>query len=370
MERQGLVIVHTGEGKGKTTAALGLALRAWGGGFRVLILQFIKGGWTYGELDAIEKLKSVRDTIEVRQCGLGFTKRDEAKKPEHIAAAKEALREAEREISSGAWDLIILDEINYAVKFGLIETGEVLQLIEKKPQPLHLVLTGRDAQPEVVEAADLVTEMRLVKHPFKKGIKAQTGLYMLVAQAVRAYEIFMDTTVAEGTVDRVYGKVFSSKQNIVLTGMPGSGKTTIGRMLANQLNRGFIDTDELIVNKAGCAISEIFAKHGETYFRDLETEIIKEIAPRSGCVIATGGGAVLRPENVEALKMNGKLYFLDRDPALLIPTEDRPLASSEEALLKRNKERYGIYRETADETVPDNDPPEAVAAETERRHFL
>ena len=176
MGRQGLVIVHTGDGKGKTTAALGLALRAWGSGLRVLILQFIKGGQRYGELDAVHALKGVRDTIEVRQRGLGFTRRDEERKPEHIAAAKEAAREAEREIVSGDWDLIILDEINYAVKFGLLETEDVLRLIGKKPKELHLVLTGRDARPEIVEAADLVTEMKLVKHPFQEGIKAQRGI--------------------------------------------------------------------------------------------------------------------------------------------------------------------------------------------------
>ena len=176
MERQGLVIAHTGEGKGKTTAALGLAVRAWGSGLRVLILQFIKGGQRYGELDAIKALKSVRDAIEVRQCGLGFTRRDEKRKAEHIAAAKEAVREAEQEIVSGVWDLIILDEINYAVKFGLLETDDVLRLIKEKPQELHLVLTGRDAASELIDAADLVTEMKLVKHPFQKGIKAQLGI--------------------------------------------------------------------------------------------------------------------------------------------------------------------------------------------------
>ena len=176
MERQGLVIVHTGDGKGKTTAALGLALRAWGGGFRVLVLQFIKGSRTYGELDAIEALRSIRKTIEVRQCGLGFTQRNKEKKENHIAAVKEAFHMARKEISSGQWDVVILDEINYAVKFGLCGAEDVLQLIREKPKALHLLLTGRDAKPEIVEAADLVTEMRLVKHPFKNGIKAQKGI--------------------------------------------------------------------------------------------------------------------------------------------------------------------------------------------------
>ncbi len=176
MEGHGLVIVHTGDGKGKTTAALGLALRAWGEGLRVLILQFIKGGQRYGELDAIAALKNTRDTIEVRQCGLGFTRRDESRKSEHIAAAQEALRAAKEEILSGSWDLVILDEINYAIKFGLLDVESVLTLIRERPSNLHLVLTGRDARPEIVEAADLVTEMHLVKHPFKKGIKAQKGI--------------------------------------------------------------------------------------------------------------------------------------------------------------------------------------------------
>ena len=176
MERQGLVLVHTGDGKGKTTAALGLAMRAWGSGLRVLILQFIKGGQHYGELDAIQALKGVRDIIEVRRCGLGFTRKDEARKAEHIEAARAALREAEKEILSGAWDLIILDEINYAVKFGLIATEDVLRLLREKPPTLHLALTGRDAKPEIVAAADLVTEMKLVKHPFEDGIKAQKGI--------------------------------------------------------------------------------------------------------------------------------------------------------------------------------------------------
>ena len=176
MERRGLVIVHTGEGKGKTTAALGLALRAWGGGLRVLILQFIKGGRTYGELSAVEKLAEAEGRIELRQLGLGFTRREDGREEEHKKAAKEALIEAKKETASGKWDLIVLDEINYAVKFGLLKEDEVLGLILEKPAPLHLVLTGRDAAPKIVEAADLVTEMKLLKHPFSEGIKAQRGI--------------------------------------------------------------------------------------------------------------------------------------------------------------------------------------------------
>ena len=166
---QGLVIVHTGEGKGKTTAALGLALRAFGAGLKVLILQFIKGGQTYGELDALKLLQ-----IEIRQCGLGFTKSGDIS--EHKTAAQETLKFAQDEIISGNWDLIILDEINYAVKFGLITENEMLNLLKIRPLELHLVLTGRDATEKLIDAADLVTEMKLIKHPYQRGIKAQRGI--------------------------------------------------------------------------------------------------------------------------------------------------------------------------------------------------
>lgn len=175
---RGLVIVHTGDGKGKTTAALGLAMRAWGDGLSVLILQFIKGGWRYGELNAIDALAKspAGGTIEVRQLGKGFTRKGDVEEAEHQRAARAALDEARAAVTSGAWDLVILDEINYAVKFGLLGVDDVLALLDMRPQTLHIVLTGRDAAPEVIARANLVTEMHLVKHPFQQGIKAQKGI--------------------------------------------------------------------------------------------------------------------------------------------------------------------------------------------------
>lgn len=169
MERRGLIIVHTGDGKGKTTAALGLAIRAFGAGLKVLILQFIKGARRSGELEALDALG-----IEVKQLGLGFI--TEENFAEQKQSARTALELARQEIISGAWDLIILDEINYAVKFGLLDTEDILSLIKIRPPQLHLVFTGRDALPELIDAADLVTEMKLIKHPFKQGIAAQTGI--------------------------------------------------------------------------------------------------------------------------------------------------------------------------------------------------
>ena len=169
MDRHGLIIVNTGNGKGKTTAALGLAVRAFGAGLKVLILQFIKGKKFSGELSALKTLG-----IEVRQLGLGFITKENFS--EQKKSAQAAIELAQKEILSGAWDLIILDEINYAVKFGLLGAEEILNLIKIRPPQLHLVFTGRDALPELIDAADLVTEMKLIKHPFRQGISAQAGI--------------------------------------------------------------------------------------------------------------------------------------------------------------------------------------------------
>lgn len=174
MEQRGLVIVHTGNGKGKTTAALGLAIRAWGQGLKVLILQLIKGSWKYGELKALE---AFAPNLRIAAMGEGFTQGaegDEAHK--HRAAAQETLRLAEAEMDAGSWDMIILDEINYAVKFDLISERQVMALIARKPPQTHLVLTGRDAREDIIARADLVTEMKEIKHPYRQGIKAQKGI--------------------------------------------------------------------------------------------------------------------------------------------------------------------------------------------------
>jgi len=173
MARRGLVIVHTGNGKGKTTAALGLALRAVGQGLKVSVVQFIKGSWKYGELRAPEFLPG----FEIQAMGRGFVDPGSAEPhPEDLALARETFAAARDKVVSGRYDLVILDEVNYAVRFGLLGVESVLQLIREKPPQVHLVLTGRDARPEVVEAADLVTEMREVKHPFASGVKAQRGI--------------------------------------------------------------------------------------------------------------------------------------------------------------------------------------------------
>ena len=202
------------------------------------------------------------------------------------------------------------------------------------------------------------------------GAKAAGGLYMLVSQAVLASEIFLDTKYPEDTVEAVYRKIKAGKENIVLTGMPGSGKTTVGKLLAQKLERSYLDTDALIEVKTGKTPAEIISGQGEAAFRDIETEVIQETALQTGAVIATGGGAILRGENIDALRMNGKLFFLDRPVEQLIPTDDRPLSATKEAIVKRHNERYSIYISTADAVIPNETTPEAAAAQIERSFAL
>ncbi|MCL5056806.1 MAG: cob(I)yrinic acid a,c-diamide adenosyltransferase [Actinobacteria bacterium] len=172
-ESKGLVIVFTGNGKGKTTASLGMALRAWGQGMKVLVIQFIKGGRIYGELLAAGKMEG----FEIRPLGEGFVRgAGEEETAAHRAAAQKALEDTREEIVSGKWDMIILDEIIYAVGFKLLKEEDLLELIARKPSGMHLVMTGRNAPESLIDRADLVTEMREIKHPYSLGIKAQKGV--------------------------------------------------------------------------------------------------------------------------------------------------------------------------------------------------
>ena len=172
MGKDGLVIVYTGKGKGKTTAALGMALRATGYNHKICMIQFIKGSWHYGEMDSVEKLGSNFELIAVGKGFVGIID-DKSPKEEHQKIAQEAIKISKERIASKKYDLIILDEINYAVNLDLIKTQDVIELINSKPENLNLVLTGNYARPEIIELADLVTEMREIKHPYQLGIKAK-----------------------------------------------------------------------------------------------------------------------------------------------------------------------------------------------------
>ncbi|HET9791603.1 MAG TPA: cob(I)yrinic acid a,c-diamide adenosyltransferase [Candidatus Angelobacter sp.] len=171
---RGLIIVNTGPGKGKTTAAMGTALRAVGNGMKVLMLQFLKGSWHYGELDAV---KAFGDNFIMKQMGRGFVKVGGAETdPEDIKLVEQAWAEADAAIMSGKWDLVILDEINYAISYGMLDPGKVAETLKRKPELVHVILTGRNAHPTIIELADTVTEMKQVKHAYEKGVLAQRGI--------------------------------------------------------------------------------------------------------------------------------------------------------------------------------------------------
>lgn len=169
---KGLVQVYTGNGKGKTSAAFGLALRALGRGLKVCVIQFIKGGFDYGELHIAKKLPG----LKLKAFGRGkFVSQTQPDKVD-VELAEQALALAEKEVTSGEYDIVILDEVNVALSLNLIKTERVLELVKKKPMRIELVLTGRNAPREIVQAADLVTEMIEIKHPYNRGFQAREGI--------------------------------------------------------------------------------------------------------------------------------------------------------------------------------------------------
>ena len=172
-QRAGLVIINTGDGKGKTTAALGAALRAAGHGRKVLVLQFIKGDWKSGEHEAIKKLDG---QVQIRRLGMGFIDPQAGPAQEDLTAAREGLSQAAEALTGGGFGLVVLDEVINAVNYGLLSAEEVVETVQSRHTGVDVVLTGRDASKQIVEMADTVTEFREVKHPYKEGIKARRGI--------------------------------------------------------------------------------------------------------------------------------------------------------------------------------------------------
>ncbi len=169
---KGLLIVNTGDGKGKTTAALGQVFRALGHGFRICVIQFIKGSWKYGELEAG---KQFPDQLEIHVMGRGFTWKSEDIDKD-IKVAQEAWDFAKQVVLSNKYDLIVLDELTYLISYGMVAEEEVVNFLKLRPEKLHVVVTGRGASQSLMDAADLVTEMKDIKHPFAAGVKAQPGI--------------------------------------------------------------------------------------------------------------------------------------------------------------------------------------------------
>jgi len=174
-KKKGLLIVYTGNGKGKTTAALGMCVRAVGYDWKVSVVQFVKGSWKYGELKGIKRLEP---NVEMTTVGEGFVGIVDDTKDfeEHVKAAKEGLKTAMEKIKSGKFQIVILDELNVAHQLGLVSTEDIEELLKARSPEQHLVITGRDAPDWLIEKADLVTEMKEIKHPYQKGILAQKGV--------------------------------------------------------------------------------------------------------------------------------------------------------------------------------------------------
>ena len=200
----------------------------------------------------------------------------------------------------------------------------------------------------VVDAVYNPLRTNLVLDAQKRGIPAEGGLYMLTAQAVYASALFLDREPNESDIARAYRMVFEEKRNIVLIGMPSSGKSGVGRLLAAKLGKEFCDSDELIVRRIRMPIADYFAKFGEAEFRKQEKAVLSELTQIGGRVIATGGGAILDEENVRALRRTGTVVFLDRSLEKLIATPDRPLSSDRAALNRLMSERYEKYKVAAD----------------------
>lgn len=221
----------------------------------------------------------------------------------------------------------------------------------------------------VVDAVYNPLRTPLVSQGIGMGIPSLGGLYMLVSQAVSASEIFLDKKYADGVCEGVFEKILSEKENIVLIGMPASGKSTVAEILRKRLGRNKYDTDELIVEREGVTIPEIFKSRGEGYFRAVEHEVALDVAKLSSSIIATGGGIILNPENIRALKQNGRVYFIDRPLSALVPTDDRPLSSDRASIEKRYEERYEIYKASAD-VIIDADCDAWAVAEKILEDFL
>ena len=222
---------------------------------------------------------------------------------------------------------------------------------------------------DITEFTQLIGVVDVVYNPLctnlvldakQRGIKAEGGLYMLIMQAVVAVERFLDTRIAKEVADQVFASIYASKENVVLAGMPGSGKSTVGKLL-NIEGFEFVDTDEEIEKRCGCSIKELIQEKGEAHFRALETEVIREVSSMNCRIISTGGGAVLKEENVRALKRNGKLYFLNADLSRLKATDSRPLSDTQKKLARLYTERMSLYTGTADVVVPDLRTPQDEA---------
>ena len=235
-------------------------------------------------------------------------------------------------------------------------------------QPLDL--TAFQNLKGVVDVIYNPLRTRLLLQAEELGIKADGGLMMLVYQAVAAYALFTGKSYPDEAAERILHDLRRDQESIVLIGMPGSGKSTIGKLLAAKLQMEFVDTDEWIVSREGRSIPAIFETDGEPYFRSLEESVSTELAKKNRLVIATGGGFVLNPVCEKNMKAYGRLVLLDRDVDAIIPTDDRPLANEREKIAKLYEERMPRYLQCADIVVKVNGTCDQVADEIAKQLLI
>lgn len=307
-------------------------------------------------------LKTAGDISEktVLILGSGGTSRTAAYAAKTLGAKKiyKATRKPDL-LPDGDFEFITYDNLDKIVDITdiIINTTPVGMFPDTDCSPVDIsVFKNLSA---VVDAIYNPLKTKLVYAAEGRNIPAQTGLYMLVSQAVKAAELFTGEKISEETLNKVFSDILRSKRNIVLTGMPGCGKTTVGKLLAEKTEKTFADTDELIEKEYGHP-SKIIREHGEEYFRDIESRVISDLKNTNAKVIAVGGGAVLRKENVENLKKNGVTVFIDRDINDIQTTNDRPLSSDRSKLKKLYDTRYPIYAAAADITVVSDNNAENV----------
>ncbi len=323
----------------------------------------IRGGKLYGDntdvrglIALIRRMRPDLSGATVLILGTGGTSRAA------LAAAKALKAKTAIRVSRTGRDGALTYEAAYrdfADADFLINTTPVGMFPHAGSSPVDLSrfprLTG------VVDAIYNPLNTRLLLDAREHGIPAENGLYMLVAQAMKSAELFTGKPIGDDVTEEIYAELLFEKRNIVLIGMPGSGKSTVGRILSDKLGRPLVDTDEEIVRRAGIPITEIFKAKGEPAFRDLESAVIRDVSDTGGKVIATGGGAILREENLAALRANGVLVYLDRPLGDLLPTSDRPLANQAEKIRALYTVRRPLYEGAADLTVPVDTTPENIA---------
>ncbi len=259
------------------------------------------------------------------------------------------------------------DEISYATAKEKYSSSPVV-IINTTPLGMFPNIFGCAIEPKdfscLLGAVDVVfnpLKTELIVKAEMQGVPSCGGLYMLVTQAVKASELFFDKKYPEGSTEKIYRGLLAKKENIVLIGMPSCGKTTIGKIIAERTGKSFIDCDALFESTFGISPADCINGEGEDAFRDKESLVIRDIAAKNSCVIATGGGAILKEENVINLKKNGNVIFIDRSPEKLTATSDRPLSQSRELIEKRYRERYGIYCSASDIKVDGNGSAADVA---------